>query len=455
MCYNKSGDFVDYTIIGFYPIVYKRKMKSHVVSLTVLLLFFARPLFSFDLTDGIDTLSGLFGDAYIDQNEGTTIFRSLNIPVGGRTESLATAYTGLADDISFFDYNPAASAILDNTEIAVFHNAWIGDSAMETVAGTRRKGNMGMGAQLKCFYVPFSEYNLYGERVASSYYSETSVTANIAYNFFAGYYFKGLAVGANVRGSWRNMPDYTDNQTDEIISGSGLEQSALAFMADVGIMLRFNLAKPFASREPNLRIGLALNNAGFALTGFGNGVQLDDALPTRLAAGISYRIAPPLLFTAEFRKPLNMQDFSASGTWSAGGGIEAQITRFFAVSGGFLLQGASPRISLGSSFDLKGVQLSVCYTFDATSSANPVNHISLGAKLRLGDQGRAERQKQIDALYTEGLEYYSIGNLEKAITLWEQALTLDKRFDPAIDGIKAAKKSLELYQHIADIQSLD
>ena len=71
---------------------------------------------------------------------------------------------------------------------------------METLCATSRNGNLGYGAQFKCFYVPFSEYNLYGDRVAGSYYTETSATINVSYNFLAGYDFKGLdSTSARVR----------------------------------------------------------------------------------------------------------------------------------------------------------------------------------------------------------------------------------------------------------------
>lgn len=413
-------------------------------------------LYALDYSDVNSTLSDVFS-SLIDDNEGTTTFRSLNIPTGGRAESMGTAYTGLSDDISFFEYNPAASSVMKNTEFAAFHNAWIADSAMETLAGTIRNGNLGLGGQLKCFYVPFSEYNLYGERVSGSYYSETSATANVSYDWLAGYKFKGLATGLNVRASWRSIPDYTDNDTNAIISGSGLAQSGLGLMADAGIMMRFNAAKFYTDRDANVRFGLSMNNIGVSLTGFGSssGVQLDDPLPTKLSAGISYRPIASVVFSAEFRQPVNLQNISASGKWSAGTGFDVQVTNFFAVLGGFLIQGGNPRISLGSEFEIKGVKMDVNYTFDLTSSANPVNHISLAAKFNFGDRGRADIQKQVDNYYTAGLLFYAAGDLDNAIETWKKALAIDKHFDPAIDGIRAAENSQALYRHIVDIQNLD
>jgi hypothetical protein len=434
----------------------KTAIRNRLFFLFFFSFFFTSIAGALDYTEITTTLS----DAFIsltDGNEGTTSFRSLQIPSGGRAESLGSAYTGLADDIGFFDYNPAASCLLKNTELSLFHNAWISDSALETLAGTIRNGNLGLGAEIRCFYVPFTEYNLFGERTAGSYYSETTAVLNASYNFLAGYTFKGLAVGINVKGAWRSIPDYTDDNTDAIISGSGLAQSGLAVIGDIGIMMQFNIAKFFISRDPNLRIGLSFMNAGISFTGFGSssGITLDDPLPTSIGTGISYRIIKPLILTADFRQPINLQNIQEYEKWSAGGGISVQITDFFAILGGFYLKGANPRISLGSEFEIKKVQFNVNYTLDLTSSLNPVNHFSLAAKINLGDHGRAEQQKQIDTLYNEGLTYFSQGEFDEAIATWKEVLEIDRFFDPAINGIKSAKNQLLLYQKIRDAQFLD
>lgn len=412
-------------------------------------------VFSLDLSGANTALSDKFFNS-VDKNEGSTTFRSLNIPSGGKAESLGTAFTALADDASFFDYNPAASCIMENTEVSVSHNAWIADSAVETIGGTIRYGDFGFGSQLKCFYVPFTEYNAFGERVAGNYYSETTATLNASYNFFNGYNFKGLAAGANVKAAWRSIPDYTDNDTDEIISGSGLAQSAAAFMLDFGMILRFNIAKHYSSREPNFRFGLSLLNVGTALTGFGSGsLKSDDPLPTKIAAGISYKPIQPLTFTFDIKQPVNLKNPALSEKWSIGTGTIIQFTDYFSLLAGFLLQGANPRISTGSEFILGKVKMNVNYTFDLTSSLNPVNHISLNAKINLGDRGRALLRNAVDNYYKEGLEYYAKGELQKASECWQKALELDKGFDPAKEGIETIQTSLNLYQYILDIQSLD
>ena len=64
------------------------------------------------------------------------------------------------------------------------------------------------------------------------------------------------------------MPDYSDKTTGKTISGSGLEQSALAFMADIGIITQFNFFKFYNSRESNCRAGVSFSNLGAAITGW-------------------------------------------------------------------------------------------------------------------------------------------------------------------------------------------
>ena len=139
----------------------------------IIALFFsflhASTVFALTYSTAVTSVSDFFSSVSEDENAGSTTFLSLNIPFGGRAESLGSAYTGLSDDISFFDYNAAASSMLDETEIAVFHNAWISDSALETLAATTRFGDFGMGAAIKCFYVPFTEYDYFGNKQTGGY----------------------------------------------------------------------------------------------------------------------------------------------------------------------------------------------------------------------------------------------------------------------------------------------
>lgn len=77
--------------------------------LTALFSLCAIALPALDLTDVHHTLGGAFY-GFIDPNEGLSSFLSLNIPCGGREESLGGAFIGLADDIGFLTTTRPAPA---------------------------------------------------------------------------------------------------------------------------------------------------------------------------------------------------------------------------------------------------------------------------------------------------------------------------------------------------------
>ena len=427
------------------------KNMSKRLKFIIILAFLTTSVYSLDISDVSDVFTDL-GYIGSTQNEGTTSYRSLLIPVGGRSESLGSAYTGLCDDAGYINYNAAASCILNETQASAFHNSWIADSKMDTLVYTTRIDNMGIGFQAGCLYMPFTEYNLFGERVNTSYYTETNFAANISYNFLAGYDFKGFALGATIKTAFRSVPDYTDNNTDSIISLSGLAQSGLGIMADLGVMLQFNFLKFFASRTPNVRIGLSAQNLGAAFTGISSksGIKLDDPLPTFFAAGISCQFLPIITATFDIKQPVNLFHPEQYQIFSLSAGVILAFTKQFNLLVGGELKGGNPRFSVGAELQLTNARLNFNYTLDLTSSFNPVNRISLSAKILLGDRGRAERQLIIDQLYLEGLEYYANSEWEKAIEKWEEVLLINKRYDPAILGIESAKSQIDMYNRVRE-----
>lgn len=407
--------------------------------------------FALDFTELTDTLSTL-GYFQSSKNEGSTSFRSLLIPIGGRPESLGSAYTGLCDDAGYINYNAAASCLLANTQVSAYHNSWIADSKQDTLVYTTRNENFGFGIQAGCLYLPFSEYNIYGERVNASYYSETNLALNFSYNFLAGYDFKGIALGGSIKSAFRSVPDYTDNNTDAIIPLSGLAQSGIGIMADLGVMLQFNFLKFFASRTPNVRIGISAQNLGVAFTGMGGkkGISLDDPLPSFIAAGFSCQFLPVITASFDIKQPVNLFALQDYQTFSMSAGIILAFTKSFSLLLGTEFKGGNPRFSLGSEIQLVNARLNFNYTLDLTSSFNPVNRISLSAKILLGDRGRAERQKLIDQLYLKGLDFYANSEWENAIEEWEQILLINKRYDPAILGIESARSQIEMYEKVRE-----
>lgn len=435
----------------------KKHFLESLFLLTILGFFSNKGLNALSYSDLITDLSDIFY-SFVDKNEGQTSFRSLLIPFGGRSESLGGAYTGLCDDINFLQYNAGAGAVQKESQIALFHNMWIADSKMETIAATTRFKNiphLSLGGFVSCFYLPFTEYNIFGDRVAASYYSETLAAINFSYNFLAGYDFKGFSLGGNLKTAWRGMPNYTDNNTNEVINNSGLAQSGLAFMGDLGLLLQFNFLKFYYSRDPNVRIGFSAQNLGISLTGWGQQVVLDDPLPSLLSAGISVKFVKPVTLSLEFQQPINLQNLSTYLKPYIASGISLEFTNFLSVLGGFAIKGGNPRFSVGFEFEVAKVRFNFNYTLDFTSSFSPLNKLSLSLKLKLGDKGRSIIDKQVDEYYQQGLIYYAEADYQAAIDVWKEALKLNKRFDPAKLGIQSAQYQIDMFQLIKESLLLD
>jgi hypothetical protein len=225
-----------------------------------------------------------------DPYSGLTTFRSLLVPMGGLAEGLGTAYTAVARDSSYFEANPAASSCLDFTEMAVFHNNWIGDSKIEGAVYTIRYKGLGFGAAGKWLYLPFIAYDDFGETSGAGYYSEAMAGFNLSYNLFPGYYFNGVAVGATGKLAYRSMPTVDD--------GATAGNSGLGIMLDAGLLTRFNFLKLYSARAKNCSVGLAVKNIGPPVLG--------DPLPTLATFGLAYSPLRPVVISLDLSKPINL-----------------------------------------------------------------------------------------------------------------------------------------------------
>jgi len=395
------------------------------------------------ISDSTGYLNNIYG---IDDNAGLTAFPILNIPMGGRAEGMAGAFSAVASDISFLEFNPAGSSTLEKSELAFFHNNWIADTKIEAAAYATRFGNLGVGAGVKWLYLPFTEYNLFGEKVSNGYYSEGVMILNASYNFLAGYYFSGLSLGINLKGAFRIMPDYTDDR-DNIIKGSGLSQSAVMGMADIGLLTRFNFLKPYVSREKNASAAFVVRNLGPPSMG--------EPLPTVVTAAVSYKPARPITLALDFNYPLNLTDISLSELPYGSAGIAANITNFLSFRSGILVKPGSSRVTVGSAVNLNNISMDINYTLDFLTQMQPLNRISLGVRLNLGDGGRSLVSGRIDELYLLGLEAYSRGNIVDARICWEEALRLNPRYDPALEAMQMLNEREGLTQRVDDLQRLD
>jgi len=405
------------------------------------------PLYSEESQDSYgntaDYLNSIYG---IDDNAGLTAFPILNIPMGGRSEGMATAFSAICDDVSFIEFNPAGSSTLEKSELAFFHNNWIADTKIEGLAYAARFGDLGIAAGAKWLYSPFTEYNLYGDRVSSGYYSEGVVILNASYNFFSGYYFSGLSLGASLKGAFRMMPDYTGDN-DAIIEGSGLSQSTVMGMADIGLLTRFNLLKTYSSRERNASAALVIKNLGPP--------SLDEPLPTAINAAVSYKPIRPITLAFEFILPINIVDVSISESPYFAFGASADITKFLSMRAGVLYKAGSSRVTVGSAVSLDRIAVDINYTLDLLTQLQPLNRISLAVRFDLGDGGRRQRADKVDELYLLGYEAYSMGNYADARVCWEEALRLDPKYEPARESLDMLNSREGLTERIEELYKLD
>ena len=402
------------------------------------------------LGDYLDSIYGL------DQNAGLTSFPVLNVPSGGRAEGMAGAFSAVADDISFVEWNPAGSSRLTRNELAFYHNNWIADTKVEGASFGMKLRNMGFAAATKWVYTPFTEYNLWGDRVAKGYYAEGVAVLNAAVNFFPGYYFRGLSAGVNLKPAFRFVPDYTDADSDEttpdtgeIIKGSGKRQSAMALMADAGLLVRFNFLKFYNSRDENFSAAVVLRNFGTPDISF---ALMEDPLPSVVSAGIGYRPIRPLLFAFDATFPLNTTNIYLSEKPYFAAGLSLTVTRFLSMRSGVMLKAGSTRITVGSALTMEKVAFDINYTLDLLTQLQPLNRVSVGIKLDLGDHGRSRIAKQVDEFYLAGLDAYSQGHDTEAKRLWEEALRLNRDFDPAREGLMALRASEMLQQRVTEMQ---
>ncbi|MDR2303644.1 MAG: UPF0164 family protein [Treponema sp.] len=411
--------------------------------------------FDFD-ADGYGDISDYLDDVYgIDDNAGLTAFPVLNVPMGGRAEGMATAFTAVADDVSFIEYNPAGSSLLEFSELGIFHNNWIADTKVEgAVFATRFKNpkNLGLAGAGKWLYLPFTEYNIYGDRASKGYYSEAEAILNASYSFLSGYYFSGISVGMNLKGAFRFVPDYsdannTDNYQGRLIEGSGRSQSTGMAMADIGVLTRFDFLKSYYSRDRNMSAALVFKNLGPP--------AMDDPLPTAATIALAYKPLRPLLISMDFSVPFNLMNPDLSERPYGAIGFAANVTNFLSMRAGLLAKMGNFRVTVGSAVTIDRISLDLNYSMDLLTQLQPMNRISLGVRLNLGDQGRKELSRQVDEIYLLSLEAYASGNMEEGRRNLEAALKLDPQHAPARELLEAIDSARAVQEQMDELQRLN
>lgn len=374
-----------------------------------------------------------------ERQTGLTVFPLLELSVGGERQAMGNAYTAVAEDLSGIEANPAGTATLAYTEAGVFHRNYIADTSVEAAAGAIRFGDLGIGATARYLHVPFTGRDDRGRQTVSARYSEMSAAANVSYNFFRSYRFHGLSLGMNAKVAHRSVPE-----------SIAPDQSATSALVDVGALTRFNFLKPFPSRDRNVAVGIAARNFGTPALG--------ESPPAHIAAGISYRPLRPVTVAFDTEVPVNLVPETPSAPFAVSAGTRIRVADFFTAQSGVQLKGGNPRISLGGSVDFDDVSVGATYTLDLVSQLSGPDNFTIEARFNFGDRGRQAARDELEDLYLEGVAALAAGDPGRAVSLLEQALEIDPRFEPAEESLQNAARAQELEQAmraLGDLEELD
>jgi hypothetical protein len=172
-------------------------------------------------------------------------------------------------------------------------------------------------------------------------------------------------------------------------------------------------------------------------------------------AALAYKPLRPLLVSFDFSVPFNMQTITRSEKPYRAAGFAATVTDFLSMRMGLMGKAGNVRIAVGSAIELAKISVDVNYTLDLLTQFQPLNRVSLGLRINLGDGGRQAASERIDQLYLSGLDAYSRGDYAAAREDWETILQINPRFEPAIEGLNIIAHAESVQQRISDMQTLN
>jgi hypothetical protein len=349
---------------------------------------------------------------------GTTFFPFLTLGYGGRERGLSNAFTGVADDITTLEVNPAGTASLEFTELFFSHNKIIGDVNYNTLAYSMRFNDLGFGVGARVLYMPFTHFDQWGENAGSGIITNSVFTLNCSYNILRSYKFFGLSVGANVKLYVYGVPE-------EIAS----DQTRVNAVFDVGLLTRFNFLKAYNKIEKNFSVGLAARNMGPFVD--------EEPPPTTISLGAAYKPIDAIRISLDFNYLINYSELTYQN-WSIDTGFEWQFTKYSSLMCGATLK-SSPSFSLGVALDFEDFKITAVYYPDFVD----VSKFSISASLKFGDMGRDKKRIMLKNMYSDALKLVSDGNYTEAQILLQDILKRDDAYTPAKKSLKYCKKQLE------------
>jgi tetratricopeptide (TPR) repeat protein len=155
-------------------------------------------------------------------------------------------------------------------------------------------------------------------------------------------------------------------------------------------------------------------------------------------------------------------ELSEKPYWAAG--LAVSFTDFLSMRAGVRAKPGNIRIALGSGLTFakknaegsgKTISLDMNYTLDMLTRIQPLNRLSLGIRVDLGDQGRQAKANRVDTLYLSGLEAYARGEYTAALRDWQEALELDPQYLPARESLSILEEALAVQRRMDELQQLN
>lgn len=384
--------------------LYNTKMKK-LLSIILLISAFIPKLSQSALTDNIGTTGGTF----------------LKIPIGSRMVAMGEAFTAVADDPLALMGNMAGIARNRDLEISFSHVEWFGDVDYEYIAFTRSffKGIKGMdssmGASLNYLHLPFFQsYDDWGVAERTVRVSDYAFTVAYAQNL--GPLNAGMAV--------RYINEVSDGAPD----------GALTY--NFGLLLStrlpdFNLfGMQFIARP--LDFGFLMENwdLGTDIGGYNT--------PVLYKFGMAFKPFDQFIYSLDVHVPLDNR-----ARLNMGCEYGYNDTIFFRFGYRFFgYEIDSYTMGIGGKFKMSGKYIKLDLSFAPASIVG--NTLNFSLSMKYPGTVSDEERKLANILYYKGIYFYTRGELDQAIEIWEETLRLYPDFELAKEKIIDAKKLREL-----------
>ncbi|UCH77669.1 MAG: PorV/PorQ family protein [Candidatus Coatesbacteria bacterium] len=335
---------------------------------------------------------------------GRTTATFLTLGVGGRAAAMGEAYTGLAEGVNAWAYNPGGVASLEAPEVTATHAEWLLDTRYEYVALAYPTswGTFGLDARA----LTMGSLELRTSPTTPPPEPEGTFGAN-AFAVDLGYAYPVFdTLGAGVNAKFLRQKIY--------------DTAATGFAGDAGL---------YWAPWPSFSAGLAARNLGPEITF----VEEASPLPMTGELGLAYRLWDRQLVLAAAGE----QPFDGDPLYK--GGVEYNPFRFLSGRVGYIYgldtggnTGITGGVGVnvgGFSFDLAvapygdlGMTYRAGFTYVLGRERRRIT-AEVAAEMR--EEFERQKKQMIAALSAKAERYYEAGNFQEAVETWDLILVWD------------------------------